>query len=237
MGFSLSEDSTSTGFSGPYLLGIEHGLWASKQIASLDLLFANGKSLLTDLKSSEQNYFPGKLENQLHFESFDLKSVLVFTSEKSAIISTTLTNTQNQNLSFTPQWKGTLFDRFASLKNYQTHIKVPLESHQEIYIIPLQESSIENDSNAYIISLKSCTLKPGESIQFSVEIQYHPNQKNIQDPIKQSEISKHLHANKQLAKSGRSFKARWDFSLLSLQRVSRLLVLGLVETCGCLGEN
>ena len=38
MGFSLSDDKTTTGFSGPYILGVEHGIWASNNFTSLDLV-------------------------------------------------------------------------------------------------------------------------------------------------------------------------------------------------------
>ena len=195
MGYALSEDSKSTGFSGPYLLGIEHGIWAADHLLSLDVTSENGKSLLTALQSSDQNYFPGKLENQLNFENVDLKSILVFTSDKSVLISTTITNTQNEDLNFTPHWKGELFDRFASIKNNQTHIKVPLERDQAMYIIPVEKCSIENNANTYDFSLKSCTLKPNESISFSIEMQYHPDQKNMQEPIKQNDVLKTIAAN------------------------------------------
>ena len=38
MGFSLSNNGSYTGFSGPYILGLEHGIWTSNNIASLDLI-------------------------------------------------------------------------------------------------------------------------------------------------------------------------------------------------------
>lgn len=195
MGFSLSSDSTSKGFSGPYLLGLKHGAWASKQLIDFDVVSINGKSLLTNLKSSEQNYFPGKLENQLHFENFDLKSLLVFTSEKSALISLTITNTQETSISFTPQWKGELFNRFTSLENNNSHIKAPLENDQSIYITPLQKSNINTDSTAYTIALKRSTLKPEESISLSIEIQYHPDQRKIHEPLKENDVFKTIEDN------------------------------------------
>ena len=115
MGFALSDDKTKTGFVGPYLLGLEHGVWASNNFASLDLISKNKNSLLTNLNHSEQEYFPGRLENQLQFEDINLVSNLIFTSNKSLIISTTITNNRNQNLKFTPQWKGEIFHQIGIL--------------------------------------------------------------------------------------------------------------------------
>ena len=229
MGFSLSSDSTSTGFSGPYLLGLEHGVWASKQLVNFDVISTNGKSLLTNLKSSEQNYLPGKLENQLHFENFDLKSKLVFTSEKSVLISTTITNTQIEDLIFTPHWKGEFFDRFTSLEKNNPHIKAPLESEQSIYIIPLQKSNINTDSTAYTIALKRSTLKPGESTSLSIEIQYHPDQRKTQEPLKENDVLKTIEAN----------QIRWDryLELANQKGLSKAEKLILTKSISTLINN
>ena len=115
MGFSLSDEKTNTGFSGPYILGLEYGIWSSKNFTSIDLISENGNSLLTNMNYSEQKYFPGKLENQLHFEDIELISNLIFTSDKSAIISSKIINNGNQNLKFSPQWKGEIFDEIFLL--------------------------------------------------------------------------------------------------------------------------
>ena len=162
MGFALSDDKTKTGFAGPYILGLEHGVWASNNFASLDLISENGNSLLTNLNHSEQEYFPGKLENQLHFEDIHLVSNLIFTSDKSLIISTTITNNGNQNLTFTPQWKGEIFHQIGRLINNDTHLITLMDNKQKIYLIPISDEmfKIHSDSNKYTISLNNIILKP-----------------------------------------------------------------------------
>ena len=180
MGFALSDDKTTTGFSGPYILGLEHGVWASNNFASLDLISENGNSLLTNLNHSEQEYFPGKLKNQLHFEDIHLVSNLIFTSDKSLIISTTITNNGNQNLKFTPQWKGKIFHQIGRLINNDTHLITLMENKQKIYLSPISDEmfKIHSDSNKYTISLNNIIVKPKETKTYSIEIQYHPDQKN-----------------------------------------------------------
>jgi len=191
MGFALSDDKTKTGFSGPYILGLEHGVWASNNFASLDLISENGNSLLTNLNYSEQEYFPGKLENQLHFEDIHLVSNLIFTSDKSLIISTTITNNGNQNLKFTPQWKGEIFHQIGRLINNDTHLITLMDNKQKIYLSPISDEmfKIHSDSNKYTISLNNIILKPKETKTYSIEIQYHPNQKKLQQPISKTDIS------------------------------------------------
>ena len=197
MGFSLSDDNTTTGFSGPYILGMEHGIWASNNFTSLDLVAENGNSLLRNLNYSEQNYFPGKLENQLHFEGIHLVSNLIFTSDKSLIISTTITNNGNQNLTFTPQWKGEIFHQIGRLINNDTHLITLMDNKQKIYLSPISDEmfKIHSDSNKYTISLNNIILKPKETKTYSIEIQYHPNQKKLQKPISKTDISQAIEDN------------------------------------------
>ena len=76
MGFALSDKEAATGFSGPYVLGLDHGIWISNNIASLDLISENNNSILTNLNYSEQNYFSGRLEQKLHFEDISGTTIL-----------------------------------------------------------------------------------------------------------------------------------------------------------------
>ena len=197
MGFALSEDKTKTGFSGPYILGLEHGIWASNNFASLDIISENGNSLLTNLDHSEQDYFPGRLENQLHFEDVNLVSNLLFTSDKSLIISTTITNNGNQDLKFAPQWKGEIFHQTGRLVNKDTHLITLLDNEQEIYLSPISNDpfKIQSNSNNYTISLQKIILKSKETKTYSIEIQYHPDEKILQQPISKTDISQVKEAN------------------------------------------
>ena len=197
MGFALSEDKTKTGFSGPYILGLEHGFWASNNFASLDLISENGNSLLTNLEHSEQDYFPGRLENKLHFEDINLVSNLLFTSDKSLIISTTITNNGNQDLKFAPQWKGEIFHQTGRLVNKDTHLITLLDNEQEIYLSPISNDpfKIQSNSNNYTISLQKIILKSKETKTYSIEIQYHPDEKILQQPISKTDISQVKEAN------------------------------------------
>ena len=178
MGFSLSDDTTITGFSGPYILGLEHGRWASKDFTSLDLIHERGVSLLANLQNSDQNYLPGRLESQMNFEGVNLKSTLLFTRETSLIISTTITNNSKHNLKFTPQWKGEIFDKVGRFVNQDTTLIALLNNNQKIFLRPISDEgyNLYSDSNKYIFSLKNDQIKPNKSKTYTIEIQYHPDQ-------------------------------------------------------------
>lgn len=76
-GVSLSEETNSAGFIGAYLLKQEHGLWDANSFVTLELIEANGNSILTKLDHSKQDCIPGKLKSQLLFKRVHLKSILI----------------------------------------------------------------------------------------------------------------------------------------------------------------
>ncbi len=197
MGFALSDNNSTTGFSGPYIMGLEHGIWASDNFTSLDLISEDGNSLLTMFEYSEQNYFPGKLENQLQFENLHLKSTLIYTSDKSVLITTQITNTGGHDLNFTPQWKGKIFNQIGSFINKADHLIMQLDKEQRMYLCPISDETfnIKIDSNNYNISLDNITLKSTESTTCSIEIQYHPDQKKMQTPILSKDVSIQIEKN------------------------------------------
>lgn len=202
MGFSLSEDTNSTGFSGPYLLGQEHGLWAANSFVTLELIDANGNSILNKLDHSKQVYLPGKLKSQLQFKRVHLKSSLIFTSKGNAILSTKVTNNGRTDLSFTPKWKGSIFKEVGSFSNPKNQLIVDLTKNQHIYLSPINDGKTElkTDLNNYQITLEKTNLKPGQSKTYYFEIQYHPEQNKKLASINTSEISKLFDNN----------QTRWD---------------------------
>lgn len=192
MGFSLSEDTNSTGFSGPYLLGQEHGLWAANSFVTLELTDTNGNSILNKLDYAKQVYLPGKLKSQLQFKRVHLKSSLIFTSKGNAILSTKVTNNGRTDLSFTPKWKGSIFKEVGSFSKPKGQLIVDLKKNQHIYLSPINDGKTElkTELNNYQITLEINNLKPGQSKTYYFEIQYHPEQNEKLASINTSEISK-----------------------------------------------
>jgi len=191
MGFALSENKNSTGFSGPYLLGIDHGLWAADNLISLDLIDKKGRSILNKLKSSKQTYLPGRLENEQYFTSYSVKSTLLINSKERAIISTTVTNNSSKSLSFNPEWNGSLFKEIGHFTDHKNHLSVALDKKQQLFIYPItcDKFNINSDSISYKLKLKKAKLKSGESITYSIVIQYHPEQTKIQTRINTQSVS------------------------------------------------
>lgn len=198
MGFALSEDKNGTTFSGPYILGLDHGVWTSNNFAALDLIDNNGYSILKELDYSKQTYLPGSLETQLQLSIVLLKSTLIFTSKERVIISTKISNNSKEDITITPQWKGSVFKETGSFTNNKDHLTVNLDKGQQIYLSPVgnEKFNVISDSNNYELTFEKISLEPGKSKSFSFEIQYHPDQQKMKEPINRSEISKALDDNR-----------------------------------------
>ena len=191
MGFSLSDNDTTTGFSGPYILGLDHGLWVSDNFISLDLMDDNDHSLLTNLKSSEQNYFPGELVNRLNFENIEITSSLFYASDRSVIISSTILNNSEQKVCFSPKWEGEIFSEMGEFVRQDSTLMTLLDKNQKIFIKPINDevAFLEIDSNNYAFSQKSICLTPQEARVFSIEIRYHPDQIGLSKDTKKPNVA------------------------------------------------
>lgn len=174
MGYALNEDTASTGFSGPYILGVDHGVWAANEIAEFDLESEDHN--LSNLISYNSEYLPGELRNTLVYETAAINSTLQFKSDRTAIVSTQIENKANEDLCFTPLWKGEVFE--GGLAKSNISIQVNLPSNQKIFIHPQEEGELvlESDSS-YHYALQNTCLSPSEVQTFSIEIQYHPDHK------------------------------------------------------------
>jgi len=191
MGFSFSDNETTTGFSGPFILGLEHGLWLSNNFISLDLVDDNDHSLLTNLKSSEQNYFPGELVNRLNFENIEITSSLFYASDRSVIISSNIVNNSDQKVCFSPKWKGEIFSEMGEFARQNSTLITLLDKGQKMFIKPINDEVVvlEIDSNNYAFSQNSICLTPQEARVFSIEIRYHPDQIGLSDDTKKTNVA------------------------------------------------
>lgn len=197
MGFSLPEDTNSTGFSGPYLLGLEHGVWASNDFCNVDLLDGDGGSILNRIKSSEQTYWPGRLTNELTYSNLDVSSGLIFQSKERVLISTQIINTSAETLCFMPVWEGSLFSDVGTFINGQDHVSVALDKTQYIYLSPLnvEVSEIRMSENKYKISCGQAILDSGDSITIQLEVQYHPESSKKLAPLETNELTTAIDSN------------------------------------------
>ena len=79
------------GFSGPFLMTQQNGVWSSANLSQLVLNGVNWKSIKT-------NSYASHLEQVFKSDSLELKQQLVFSSGHSAIIKSIIKNSSNKDL-------------------------------------------------------------------------------------------------------------------------------------------
>ena len=100
-------------------------------------------------------------------------------------------------MNFTPQWKGEVFDEIGDLINNDTFLITLLDKNQKIFLRPInnKEFNILTDSNKYVFILNNIILKPKESKTYTIEIQYHPDQKSIKKNTNRINVTQTIEDN------------------------------------------
>ena len=99
------------GFAGPLIIAEEYPL---NLAASLNQIHIKNHKTNKEYDLSQSNIqtaaLPGRLEQVYQFKDFDLNLSLIFVSNRTAMIQTTIHNKTNKNLVLDLSWKGKIFD-------------------------------------------------------------------------------------------------------------------------------
>ena len=119
-GYYLHEkDATDLfgGFAGPVVIGEEYPVNLSDAISKIVISDEDGK--VYDLTTSEADavYYPGKLVQSYELDSFVLKLELVFGTNRSAVIRTSIQNKTDEALKLQIKWEGTIFSLYQGRYN------------------------------------------------------------------------------------------------------------------------
>ncbi len=98
------------GFSGPFLMTQENGVWISKVLSQLHLFDIKTNKKL-DWKSFTVSHsaYPSHLVQVFENSNLKIEQTLAFCSSQSALISTHINNTSDKTFSFQPKWEGAVF--------------------------------------------------------------------------------------------------------------------------------
>ncbi|MHC2990628.1 hypothetical protein OB13_03150 [Pontibacter sp. HJ8] len=154
------------GFTGPFLMTQQNGVWASPSLANL--YFSNaatGKPLALDSAAFEAVYLPGKLVQTYTGKELDLKMELIFISSRSALVQVQLTNKTGADLQ--AGWRGTTWLPDSHFK--ATDKGVRLEQKKENTIVRLwvpETVKVQVAENKYELAAhQDKTIKKDEQVQ------------------------------------------------------------------------
>ena len=161
-----SEPANFGGFTGPFLMTQENGVWSSKMLSQIEL---------TDPKTEQpidwssftisQNSFNSHLEQEAENENLRVSQTLFFSSAHSAVIATQLENLSNETIKLRPHWKGTTFLEALQFEKSENGITIASEKSTATGHIqrPADATAVIHLSDtSYTIELEEFELKPGE---------------------------------------------------------------------------
>ena len=104
------------GFAGPMYIAEEYGVNLSEGIDKLKIWNLDTDKIYSLSKSKEVkfNYYPGRLEQIYSLEEFDINISLIFVTERTSLIKTTILNKTDKKINIRLIWKGIIFKKFKS---------------------------------------------------------------------------------------------------------------------------
>lgn len=175
------------GFSGPYLMTQDNGVWSSKVLSQLKLVNSSTGQLL-DWSNFDitQTSFNSHLQQVYNSPELKITQVLVYASAHSVLITTRIRNLSSNVYKFKPVWSGTTM--LNDLTFHQDGNAVGITFLQNlakggIEIIKEEVTSLDLTDSTYSITLKDFEIKPGESKQLSLVHRFIFPKDNADDKI------------------------------------------------------
>lgn len=155
--------SRVTGFSGPFLMTQQNGIWSS---ASLTNLVLENTEWLSYSSASHNSH----LEQTYTFDKFILKQELVFTSGHSALLKSTIKNTSKTTQTITYHFKNEpLLADGLTLSTTNNQLTINSSKTDAIgHVIFPNNVVLKSTDSTYISSKISLDLKPNESKEITV---------------------------------------------------------------------
>ncbi len=154
--YALPEPKSVGGFTGPFLMTQNNGIWLSDQLLKLQISKDGEKLDLTAASNVELDYFPGRLVQKFKINSIEVVMQLIFIDSRSALIETQLTSTKDCKVQLF--WKGKHW--FGAVKE-DDDLHITLENGGYLTSQFDRDIDVQKDSeNEFLISSrKSISLK------------------------------------------------------------------------------
>ncbi len=167
----LEQAEIQAGFSGPFLMTEQNGVWLSSSFVSLQLTDENQQQAInwkTSLQS--QNSYNSHLEQQFQNKNLIVKQQLVFSSGHSALQRTTITNRSSQTITVLPSFGSKLFLDNVQLSQEGQTLKIASTKSKAIGYIQFLNSKATSEitKEGYSTQIEKMTLKPNETKEILV---------------------------------------------------------------------
>jgi len=228
--FSYSfPDSNSQvlGFSGPFLMTQENGVWISPCLSKLILINPNGENILNSkIKNTTQSSYLSHLEQSFASNEIVVKQQLFYESSETAIIKTEILNNSQDKIIFDPIISGNIINEFIHLKPNDNNIYVQSEISNAKGKLSFPQSNISSltiSDTSYNVKLNQIELEPGESTNiyiiqsfgFSDYVDSKKRDINFKDLLQTRIKDKNLQANNVIDKIPAKWKNEEYFNIIN----------------------
>ncbi|WP_074017364.1 alpha-glucosidase [Anaeromassilibacillus senegalensis] len=102
------------GFAGPMIIAEEYPINLSESIGKWQIVRADGTAYDLSTAKATVNGYPGKLVQTYEMDDFDLKLELIFSSDRTALIRTSILNKTDEALELTLKQAGDIFNTYGT---------------------------------------------------------------------------------------------------------------------------
>ena len=171
----LEPSSIQAGFSGPFLMTEQNGVWLSSSFISLHLTDKNEQELI-DWKTAlvNQNSYNSHLEQEFQNEKLEVKQQLVFSSGHSAIQKTSITNRSSKTITLYPIYNSKTYLDNMQLSTEGQFLKLVSSKSNAVGYIQFFNEGIDIviTKDSFTAKANKLTLKPNETKEIVVSQTY-----------------------------------------------------------------
>ena len=162
-----TETASFGGFSGPFLMTQENGIWSSRSLCQL-IIEDNGNRI--SWNKSSFNSYNSHLQQQFEKDGLKLKQTLVYSSGHTALINNEIINTSNEPISISYFWKNNgFYAESISLTAKNNRILLNSTKSDAIgHIIFPTETSIQVEKDLFTSTKTEITIAPNDLVSFTI---------------------------------------------------------------------
>lgn len=163
----LDESNVEAGFSGPFLMTEQNGIWLSPSFLSLQLNDESKQQVINWKKALvRQNSYNSHLEQEFQNEKLNIKQQLVYLSGHTALQKTSITNRTGKSITLYPTYSGSAdFIDNIQLSNEDQAVKVISTKSTAVGYIQFLNINpiIETTKDSYKAQTEKLIVKPNET--------------------------------------------------------------------------
>ncbi|MCC8360616.1 MGH1-like glycoside hydrolase domain-containing protein [Salinimicrobium sediminilitoris] len=220
-GYSIPENAEQQGFSGPFLMTQDNGIWSSPAMVQLELLQEEVPVKFTSHNSLSSLGF---LEFNQATNELEVTQQLFYSDSNTAAIKIEITNTSGSPQKFVPVLKGQLSPESLSFEQKENNIRMNTSVNDSFGILNFPENKSANSEvaeNSFRLLYPPVDLASGSSFEFVYTQSFF-------FPAEESEVS----LQQKLKAAGelqRSYSEEFEGRNLEKQQILNSLSLKLEE--------